>query len=274
MCPVCSPMHMVPDSRGDYPRVRGSDPDIFLDGMRYSDAFQFNEPRIDPYTLSRVEVLRGPASMLYGATPIAGLINLISKRPLDVAKREVEVVYGSFDQKEFRTDLTGPLTPGGELLYRFIGVGRLANSQTDYVPDDRYVVNPSITWRPTAGTTWSLIGLQQKDSTGSSTAFLPHEGTRFPGPNGFIPVNRFTSEPIFDKYETTTSAITSLFRAPLQRCAARSFEHALPVYRRRVQLDVPGCVLLACRSLPRSGAADGRPLSVRAEVEEEPLHDR
>ena len=200
-----------PDSRGDYPRVRGSDPDVFLDGMRYSDAFQFNEPRIDPYTLSRVEVLRGPASMLYGATPIAGLINLISKRPLDVAKREVEVVYGSFDQKEFRTDLTGPLTPGGELLYRFIGVGRLADSQTDYVPDDRYVVNPSITWRPTAGTTWTLIGLQQKDSTGSSTAFLPHEGTRFPGPNGFIPVNRFTSEPIFDKYETTTSAITSLF---------------------------------------------------------------
>ena len=83
---------------------------------------------------------------------------------LDVAKREIEVLYGSFNQKELRTDLTGRLVDDGTLLYRFIGVGRLSDSQTDFVPDDRYVINPSLTWRPNADTTWTVIGLQQMSS--------------------------------------------------------------------------------------------------------------
>ena len=56
-----------------------------------------------------------------------------------------------------------------------------------------------------------MLGTYQKDTTGSSTAFLPHEGTLFPGPNGLIPVRRFASDPSFDKYQTETGAITSLF---------------------------------------------------------------
>ena len=70
-----------PDSRGDYPRIRGQDPNIYLDGTRVVNTFQFNEWRPDPYTLERIEVLRGPASVLYGDTSTAGLLNLVSKRP-------------------------------------------------------------------------------------------------------------------------------------------------------------------------------------------------
>ena len=50
-----------PDSRGDYPRIRGQDPNIYLDGTRVVNTFQFNEWRPDPFTLERIEVLRGPA---------------------------------------------------------------------------------------------------------------------------------------------------------------------------------------------------------------------
>src|SRR4029079_14899228 len=67
-----------PDSRGDYPRMRGSDPDIYLAGMRYADVQRFYESRVDPSTLARIEVLRGPSSMLYGSSSIAGIVNLIS----------------------------------------------------------------------------------------------------------------------------------------------------------------------------------------------------
>ena len=52
------------DNRGEYPRMRGGDPDIFLDGLRYSDAWRFGEGRLDPFTLERIEVLKGPSSML------------------------------------------------------------------------------------------------------------------------------------------------------------------------------------------------------------------
>jgi len=77
--------------------------------------------------------------------------------------------------------------------------------------DNRIVLAPSLTWRPTNNTNWTVLGTYQKDKTGSSTAFLPHEGTLFPGPNGLIPVRRFAGVPGFDKYQTETGAISSLF---------------------------------------------------------------
>ncbi|GEL42752.1 ferrisiderophore receptor [Methylorubrum extorquens] len=200
-----------PSTRGDYPRIRGSDAAIFLDGLRLKDPDVFNEPRPDPYTLSRFEVLRGPASTLYGSSPVGGLINLVSKRPLDVPYTEAGVRFGNYGWKEAFTDSTGRLTEDGQFLYRFVGIGRLADAQTDFVANDRYVINPSVTWRPSADTTWTLIGLHQKDAFGASDAFLPREGSLYAGPNGFIPLNRFTGDPNFNRYETETSSITSLF---------------------------------------------------------------
>src|SRR5690349_3885964 len=186
------------DSRGDYPRIRGQDPNIYLDGTRVVNTFNANEWRPDPYTLERIEVLRGPASVLYGDTSTAGLLNLVSKRPQAESFNEIGVQYGSFNRKQVQMDSTGKLTKDGEWLYRFIGVFRDSGTQTDYVPDDRIVLAPSLTWRPTINTNWTVLGTYQKDKTGSSTAFLPHEGTLFPGPNGLIPVRRFAGEPGFD----------------------------------------------------------------------------
>ncbi|MBR1268463.1 TonB-dependent siderophore receptor [Bradyrhizobium sp. AUGA SZCCT0222] len=200
-----------PDSRGDYPRIRGQDPNIYLDGTRVVNTFQFNEWRPDPYTLERIEVLRGPSSVLYGDTSTAGLLNLVSKRPQAEASNEIGVQYGTFNRKQVQLDSTGKLTKDGEWLYRFVGVFRDSNSQTDYVKDDRIVLAPSLTWRPTNNTSWTVLGTYQKDTTGSSTAFLPHEGTLFPGPNGLIPVRRFSSDPSFDRYQTETGAVSSLF---------------------------------------------------------------
>ncbi|MEY9422723.1 iron complex outermembrane receptor protein [Bradyrhizobium japonicum] len=199
------------DSRGDYPRIRGQDPNIYLDGTRVVNTWNFNEWRPEPYTLERIEVLRGPSSVLYGDTSTAGLLNLVSKRPQAESANEIGVQYGSFNRKQVQLDSTGKLTKDGEWLYRFIGVFRDSNMQTDYVKDDRIVLAPSLTWRPTNNTRWTVLGTYQKDTTGSSTAFLPHEGTLYPGPNGFIPVLRFASEPGFDKYQTETGAISSLF---------------------------------------------------------------
>lgn len=200
-----------PSTRGNYSILRGSLADIYLDGLRFTDPGLFNEAQADPYTLSRFEVLRGPASTLYGSTPTSGLINLVSKLPQDVPFTEVSVRVGNFNRKEALVDSTGRLTDDGQLLYRFVGVGRLSDSQTDFVPADRYVINPSITWRPDADTTWTVIGLHQKDAFGASDAFLPREGALFAGINGLIPLRRFTGDPSFNTYETTTSSVTSLF---------------------------------------------------------------
>src|SRR4029079_500333 len=135
----------------------------------------------------------------------------ISKRPQADAYNEIGVQFGSFNRKQVQIDSTGKLTRDGEWLYRFVGVFRDSNMQTDYVKDDRIVLAPSLTWRPTNDTSWTVLGTYQKDTTGSSTAFLPHEGTLFAGPNGLIPITRFASEPGWDRYRTETGAVSSLF---------------------------------------------------------------
>jgi iron complex outermembrane receptor protein len=213
-----------PDTRGDGELIRGTTPVTYLDGLRLNNGGYWNQMRPDPYTLSRVEVLRGPGSVLYGDSPSGGLVNAVSKRPQPKDKHELGVQYGSFDRLQFQTDLTGKLTADGQWLYRLIGIYRDSNYQTDFVKNDRQLIMPAITWRPTKDTDWTVIGLYQKDETGSSTAFLPLNGTLFYNPNGQIPINRFTSEPGWDKYQTTTKAITSLFE--------HAFSNNFKVYNR------------------------------------------
>src|SRR5690606_190448 len=79
------------DSRGDSVRIRGSDPTEYLDGLRQSFNYYTSTSRTEPYSLERIEVLRGPSAMLFGQGSTAGVINLVSKRPQAQASHEVGV---------------------------------------------------------------------------------------------------------------------------------------------------------------------------------------
>lgn len=199
------------DSRNDYVTIRGQSPNVYLDGTRVSNRNGFNEWRLDPYMLERIEVFRGPASVLYGDTSTAGLVNLISKRPQAESHNEVGVSFDNFGRKQTQMDSTGKLTKDGEWLYRFVGLFRDGGTQVDFVPDDRIALSPSLTWRPTANTSWTVLGTYQKDKTGTTNGFLPREGTLVPGPNGYISRNRFAGDPNTDLYQTETGAFSSLF---------------------------------------------------------------
>lgn len=199
------------DSRNDYFKVRAQDPNIYLDGTRVNNRNLFNEWRVDPFMLERIEVYRGPASVLYGDTSSAGLVNLISKRPRAEALNEFGVAFDNFGRKQVQMDSTGKLTKDGEWLYRFVGLFRDSGTQVDFVPDDRIVLSPSLTWRPTQQTSWTVLGTYQKDKTGTTNGFLPREGTLLPSINGYIPRNRFTGDPSTDLYQTETGSFSSLF---------------------------------------------------------------
>jgi iron complex outermembrane receptor protein len=199
------------DSRNDYFKVRGQDPNVYLDGTRVNNRNNFNEWRVDPYMLERIEVFRGPASVLYGDTSTAGLVNLISKRPRAETANEIGVSFDNFGRKQTQMDTTGKLTKDGEWLYRFVGLFRDSGTQVDFVPDNRMLLAPSLTWRPTMNTSWTVLGVYQKDRTGTTNGFLPREGTLLPSINGYIPRDRFVGDPNTDLYQTETGAISSLF---------------------------------------------------------------
>ncbi|KQR63302.1 TonB-dependent siderophore receptor [Acidovorax sp. Leaf160] len=189
------------DSRSDSIRVRGSYPDIYLDGLRQSYNYYTSTIPADPYTLERLEVLRGPSGMLFGAGTVAGVVNMVSKRPLQETQREVGVQLGSWNRKQLQADLSGPLTADGQWSYRLVALARDADTQVDHVPDDRRLIAPSLMWRPNAATSLLLQAHWQQDRAGSVAQFLPWSGTLLPNRNGRLPTSRFIGEP-GDYYDT------------------------------------------------------------------------
>lgn len=190
------------DSRTDSVLVRGSYPDEYVDGMRQLFNYYTSTTRVDPYQLERIEVLRGPSSMLYGQGTTAGIVNLVTKRPLAEEEREVILRFGSFERRQVQADLTGPVTEDGAWLYRVVAVAREADTQVDFVDDDRLLVAPSLTWQPTADTTVTLQLHWQRDRSGSTLQFFPWSGSVTSNRNGDIPTERFIGEPGFDRYDS------------------------------------------------------------------------
>ncbi|HEY8361217.1 MAG TPA: TonB-dependent siderophore receptor [Ramlibacter sp.] len=193
------------DSRGDAFKFRGIDPVQYLDGLVRVQGF-YNTTRPDPFTLERIELLRGPSSVLYGQGSVGGILNLVSKRPQADALREVQVQVGSHARKQLAVDFTGPLDQQGRWLYRLVAVGRDSNTQVDHVADDRKLIAPSLTWRPDADTSLTLQFLHQEDHSGSLVGFFPWQGTLLPSRHGQIPTSTFISEPGFDRYDTEQNA--------------------------------------------------------------------
>lgn len=193
------------DSRTDSVRIRGAFPTEYLDGLRRQlSGFYTSNTRVDPYLLERIEVLRGPASMLYGQGTTGGLLNMVSKRPLPETRREVGVQVGSFGRRQLQTDLTGALDDDATWMYRFVALGRDAETQVDQVDDDRLVLAPSLTWEPGADTSVTFQALHQRDRSGSTAQFFPWQGTIGPNPNGHIPTDRFIGDPD-DRYDSNRS---------------------------------------------------------------------
>jgi iron complex outermembrane receptor protein len=184
------------DSRGDYSILRGIPTAYFLDGMRRTYGSYANTSGAEPYSLERVEVLRGPSSMLFGQSTSGGIISMISKRPQDVAHGEIGFDFGSYDFRQVRADFGGPLTDDGKWLYRIVALGREAGTQVDFVDNDRRFLMPALTYRPTRDTSITLLGTVLKDEGGSVQQFLPHAGTLYPNVDGArIPRRTFVGEP-------------------------------------------------------------------------------
>ena len=197
-----------PDSRVDGALVRGINALQFRDGMR--DIFSYYASiRADPYNFDQVELVRGPASVLFGQGALGGIVNLVSKRPQFETSGEISLRYGSFDRKEALIDLTGPLTDN--VAGRIVARVRDANTQTDYVPDDRVMVAPSLAFELSPETTLTLIGLYQEDDGGSTSQFLPLVGTILPNPNGQLPNSLFVGKPGWDRYDGRLLQGTALF---------------------------------------------------------------
>lgn len=193
------------DTRGDWALIRGASPTYYVDGLRYNYG-NYNNTRPAIETLESVEVLKGPASILYGQSTTGGIINMNSKLPLASPRREVEVQVGNFNRRQVSGDFSGKLSDNGHWLYRVSALYRDSDTQVDFVENNALSIMPSLSWKPKEGTTLSFLLNFQKNESGTGAVFYPHTGTVLPGPR--IPANTFLSVPGWDRYDTDQVAGT------------------------------------------------------------------
>ncbi|MDV2994682.1 MAG: Metal-pseudopaline receptor CntO [Chroococcidiopsis sp. SAG 2025] len=144
--------------------------------------------------IERIEVLRGPASVLFGGGNPGGTINVVTKQPLREPFYSVEASAGSYDFYQGAIDLSGPLNDSKTILYRLNASYEYGESFFDFVERE----TPSV-----AGVLKFEIGkntdltfdVQYVEATVGRGSGLPLEGTILPNPNGEIPRNRNLSNP-------------------------------------------------------------------------------
>jgi iron complex outermembrane receptor protein len=176
------------DPRGyDYFNLRGfinaQNTSDFLNGLRQVGA-GFGTFRTEPYGLERVEVLRGAGSVMFGQGDPGGTINRVAKVAGSGAGNELMVDVGSFQRRQVAADLNGKFDEDGKLQGRFVGLLLDADNQFDYGNgragnNDRVFLAPSLTWRPSADTSLTLLASYTNDRSGSGrwTAVRP-DGTK------------------------------------------------------------------------------------------------
>lgn len=196
------------DLRLDRFMIRGFQGSMpFLDGLPTISRYTLLSPLIDPYSLERLEVLRGPSSVLYGQNIPGGIVNAVSKRPTETAFGEFEVQGLAPLGGQAAFDFGGPANKEGTVLYRFTGLYRNSQTQVDQVDSERYFFAPAVTFAPDENTTLTILTNVSHSNEGFLAQNLPALGTLYPASFGKIPTSLFIGEPDFNKVERTSYSV-------------------------------------------------------------------
>ncbi|MDC8802818.1 TonB-dependent siderophore receptor [Halomonas pacifica] len=193
-------------NRYDYLVLRGfadgSINNTFLDGLKVmSDGGSFNSLVIDPWFLERFEVVKGPASVLYGRASPGGLVAQTSRRPEFESGGELRLRLGNNAQRGAAFDVTGPLDAERRVAFRLTGLADAADTQFGPLEEERYAFAPQLTWDIGDATSLTLHAYLHRDPEGGSHSGLPFEGTVVDRNGRRISNNFFEGEEAFEKFE-------------------------------------------------------------------------
>ena len=190
------------DDRFDQFLIRGFDvgpTGVFRDSLP-NKVLNFSGFTIEPFMIERIDVLRGPSSVLYGEIDAAGMINIISKRPKFERFTEAMASYGSHDTAQIGLD-TGDSNAAGTLAWRFTGLARDGANQIDGSEDDRNLLALGVTWAPSDATSVTFLTNWQKDNL-TPNSFLPVAGEDYDIAAGPLPDSFVFSQSDYNKLET------------------------------------------------------------------------
>ncbi len=175
------------DSRGQRYTIRGFDSaSVLRDGFRLTFGFSGNIGSPELSHIESVEVLKGPAAILFGAVEPGGVINLVSEQPLSEPFYELGLRVGNHELIEPSIDLSGPLTNDGRVLYRLNALYRHEESFRDYDTEiERFFVAP-------------IVSIELGDRTDLVLDFEYRDDTR-PGDFGLVAIGDEVADIPFDR---------------------------------------------------------------------------
>ena len=188
----------------------------------YEDGFVFDGMvPSDSTDVERIEILKGPPSVLYGRAASGGVVNLITKEPLPVQQTEFSMEGDNFGTVRPTFDVTGRLAGNSSLLYRVNGEFANAFDFRNDFHDRRYFLSPQLTWKPDAATA-IRVQLQYLHGRTTTDYGIPGLGNR-PAP---VDISNFYGEPwqysLLQKRDGTLDASRSLNREWIVRSRFRA----------------------------------------------------
>ncbi|QGZ29100.1 TonB-dependent siderophore receptor [Stutzerimonas stutzeri] len=192
-------------TRYDYVAMRGitdgSVDNLYLDGQKLlGDSGTYSSLQVDPYFVERIDILKGPSSVLYGRSLPGGLVAMTTKKPQHETRRQLQFSYGSNDYKQAAFDFTGPLDDE-RIAYRLAGVAKDAGNQVDGIEEQRYAVMPSVSVDFTEDTRLTLLAMLQKDPESGYHGGLPADGTVTSHNGQRISRSFFEGDEDYEKFE-------------------------------------------------------------------------
>lgn len=165
--------------------------DYYRNGVRnFFGGFNLGQ---ETANIERIEVLKGPASILYGQAEPGGVINLITRSPLDEPYYAADMTVGNYNFYRPTLDLSGPLNQAGTILYRLNAAYQYSESFVDTFDAERFFIAPTLQFQLSENTTLTIDGEYLDDSRPNYTG-LPAVGTVIENPLGDVPISRFLGE--------------------------------------------------------------------------------
>lgn len=179
----------------------------YLDGLKLRGT-GYDGANLDPYLFERVEVLKGPASVLFGQTQPGGVVNMVSKRPSGDAVNEIRVSTGNRDRLEAAFDIGGTLNENSR--FRITGLGLDGSTQQDHSDRKRQLLAPSLTWANSTTSLTLLAHYQRDDINATVLSIVPRDGL-FSNPNGRVSPSLRVGDPGFEFWDRETWSVGYLF---------------------------------------------------------------
>lgn len=184
-------------------RMHDGNGGVYRDGLKLGSS-GWATGQQEPYGFERLELLKGAASLLYGASSPGGVLNVVTKQPQRDPVNEVIAEAGNNRHLQVAADVGKAWS--GDLAGRAVLLLRDADTSIDHVPNNARYIAPSLRWTPNADTSLTLLAHHSERRTAYIWG-VPAEGSLVAGADGRLPRARFVGEPGYDRQDTRQTSV-------------------------------------------------------------------